>query len=209
MRFPLASLLGLALLYLAFVLFDEARTAFAAEVVDQSRVLLLFGSVVLVGLAAGVLLALTFVPLIGEWIGNLFHNPGGSASEETRHARAVAAAARGDYARAVEDYDKLLAEDPLDWVAVTEAARLEADNLQDSSAAITRLDEALTHADWSPDERASLALQLAGICWTSRADVRRACELLQTLVEAFPNTRQAAQAQLRLAEIQHTLATER
>lgn len=199
-------LFTLGLVYLTIVLFGEAREAMNAEVTDQSRVVLLFGSVILVGLAAGAAFVLSLLPAIGDWVGNLVFNPN-EKIEKAPHSDALAAVARGDYPRAIEEYRKVVDNNARDTLALSEIARLQAEKLKDPAAAAASLEEALEN-EWAQDEGAFLRSRLAEVYWTHLHDVTRARAVLLQVIESSPNTRHAANAQHRLQEIERQLAME-
>jgi len=106
-------LLFAGLAWLAFILFAEARAIHNEPEGDQSKIVLLFGAVVLVGGLAGILFVLMIMPAIGDAIGNFFFQPNAPATPDP-HAGAQAAVARGDYAEAVAQFQKILTDDPDD-----------------------------------------------------------------------------------------------
>jgi tetratricopeptide (TPR) repeat protein len=200
------AIIVLALGYLTFILFAEARAAYSAEKVDQSKVVLLFGSVVLVAIVAGVLAATAIVPAIGEWIGNFFFNPD-EEPEKSPHADALAAEARGDYKAALEEYRHAFEQDPADTLAISEVVRLACDKLHDCTLATSILEDALQR-DWAPEQAAFLSSRLVDVYWNHLHDARRARELLLQIIETLPDSKYSANAQHRLREIEHRLASE-
>jgi tetratricopeptide (TPR) repeat protein len=191
--------IAVGLLYLGFVLFREAHLAMNAEVVDQSRVVMLFGALVLTALAGGGVLVVSFLPTVGDWIGNFFFNPN-EPIERSPHAEALAASARGDFEAAILEYRYCLEEDPRDTLALSEIARLHVEKLPQPAAAVAVLEEALQR-EWSPEDAAFLRMRLAEVYWVHLHDAERARELLQTIAASFPETQRAVQALHRLREI--------
>jgi tetratricopeptide (TPR) repeat protein len=204
MRSLPGALIALALAYLTFILFREARVAYASETVDSSRVVLLFGGVVILGVAAGVLFVSLFMPVIGEWIGNFFFNPD-EEQEKGPHADALAAIARGDYQRAIEEYRDAFAKDETDTLALSEIVRLSCDKLHDCDAAAAFLEEALER-DWPPEDAAFLSTRLVDVYWNHQHNAARARAMLLQIIETLPNSKFAANAQHRLHEIERQLA---
>lgn len=200
------SALFLALGYLGFVLFEEASAAYRAEVVDQSRVVVLFGSLVIVGLLMGVVAAFTLVPAFGERLGSFFFNPD-RRIEASPHAAALVALARGDFPEAITAYARAFEANPHDTHALSEMARIYCEKLGDPASAANILEQAL-EAQWPQDEAAFLTQRLAEVCWSHQHNARRARELLLQIIETFPGTRQAANATHRLQEIERKLASE-
>ena len=199
-------LITAAIAYLGFVLFREAHIAMAVEPeqVNQGRVVLLFGGLVLTALAAGGVVVVLFLPAFAEWVGNFFFNPNERA-ENTPHAGALAAFARGDYEKAVAEYRRCVERDETDTHAISEMAHLYCDKLDDPASAESVLEEALAK-DWEHDEAVFLSNRLADVYWKHQHDARRARELLRKVVETFPNTKHSANAQHRLREIERELA---
>jgi tetratricopeptide (TPR) repeat protein len=199
-------LLFLGLAWLTFVLFKEAHAVNQQPDVDASKVVLLFGSVVLVGGLTGVLFVLMIMPAIGDSIGNFFFQPNEQA-ERDPHADAQAALARGDHAGAVEEYRKLLESDPSDLLAYSEIAKISCENLADPASAAQTLEQSLER-EWSPDDAAFLTMRLVDVYWQHQHDARNARAMLVQIVEAMPGTRHAANAQHRLREIEQQIALE-
>ncbi len=199
-------LIAAALAYLAIILFGEARATTNAEVVDQTRVVMLFGSLVLISLVIGVILVLTFLPAFGDWIGGMFFNPS-EQIEKSPHAGALAAIACGDYERAVAEYRACIENDPNDTHAISEIVHIYCDKLDEPVHAEEILEEALAR-DWAHDDAAFLTHRLAEVYWGHQHDARRARELLLQVIENFPNTKHSANAQHKLQEIERQLAAE-
>jgi tetratricopeptide (TPR) repeat protein len=193
-------LLFAALGWLAFILFQEAQAVNAAPDGDPSKIVLLFGAVVLVGGLAGVLFVIMVMPSIGDAIGNFFFQPNQTSTPDP-HAHAQSAMARGDYAEAIEEYQKAIGHEPDDLLAYSEIAKIYCDHLGDSAAAAETLEEAMQR-EWAPDDAAFLTSRLAEIYWRHQHDAARARELLQQLIDVLPGTRHAANAQHRLHEIE-------
>ncbi len=199
-------LLAAALAYLGIIVFNEARTAMAVENPDQSRVVMLFGALVLTWLVAGGVMVVVFLPAFGDWVGNFFFNPD-ERIEKAPHADALAAVARGDYEAAAAEYRKCFERDESDTHALSEAVRLYCEKLNDPESAESVLEGALAQ-ERTHDDAAFLSNRLAEVYWTHQHDARRARELLLQVIETFPNTKHSANAQHRLQEIERQLTME-
>ncbi len=199
-------LIFLVLAWLTFVLFREARITMNKPEIDMGRVVLLFGALVVVGASAGVLLAMTVVPRIGDMLGNFFFQPGGQI-EKNPHSAAMAAVARGDYAAAVEEYRHVVRRDPADTLAYSEIAKISCEHLEDPDGAAEILEKALEH-EWVPEDAAFLSARLVDVYWNFQRDARKARALLLQIVETMPGTRHSANAGHRLREIEQAIALE-
>jgi tetratricopeptide (TPR) repeat protein len=199
-------LIFLGLVWLAYMLFHDVRVAMNKPDIDTSRVVLLFGALVLVGVAGGVFLAVSVVPRIGDAIGNFFFQPA-EKIEKDPHAPALAAMARGDFAVAVEQYHRILETTPGDTLAYSEIAKIACEHLQDPALAVATLERALEH-EWTEDDAAFLTSRLVDVQWNFLHDAGSARTLLLQIVEMMPGTRHAANAGHRLREIEQQIALE-
>lgn len=195
--------LGLA--WLTFYLFGQARAANGQEDVDATRVVLLFGAVVLVGGVTGVLFVVMIMPAIGDLVGNFFFQPDQKLIR-TPHDVALGACARGDFEAAIEAYEKALEEDPSDTLAHSEIAKIQCEQFGDPSAAAATLEAALQR-DWPVEDAAFLSSRLVDVYWKHQRDARQARALLLQIIEAMPGTRHASNAEHRLHEIERELSS--
>ena len=205
MRF-LRPLFALALAWLTVVIFSEARAEAKKEKPDDGKIVLYFGGVILVGGAAGILVVTVLMPAVGDALGNLFFSPNQQA-EKAPHADAVAALARGDHEAAVQAYLKAFEKDPHDTLALSEMAKIECEHLGDPAAAADVLEQALER-EWTPEDAAFLTSRLAEIYWKYQHNARDARGLLMQIIETMPGTKNAANAQHKLQEIERALALE-
>jgi tetratricopeptide (TPR) repeat protein len=189
-----------ALLWIAYVLFGQAQAAYSQEQVDGTRVVMLFGGMLLVALAAGALTVLTFLPDMGDAVGNFFFNPN-EQIEKSPHADALAAVARGDYRQAITAYENAFEKDPKDTMAVSEIIHLYCDKLHEPDNAAAYL-EGVLDREWAPHDAAFLSSRLVDVYWNHQHDVRSARALLMQIIETLPGTKYAANAQHRLHEIE-------
>ena len=199
-------LLFLGLAWLTFVLFNETRIVYRQPEVDYGKVVLLFGAVVMVGILAGLLFVIIVMPSIGDAIGNFFFQPNEQIDRDP-HADAQAALARGDHVAAVEEYRRVLEDDPNDLLSYSEIAKITCENLADPEAAAQTLEEALER-EWPPDDAAFLTARLVDVYWQFQHDAKSSRALLLQIIEAMPGTRHAANAQHRLREIEQQIALE-
>jgi tetratricopeptide (TPR) repeat protein len=192
-------LITAALGWLMVVLFLHARETMAAEQTDPTRTILLFGGVVLTGLAIGAVVALSFIPALGDWFASLFFNPEEEV-EKDPHAAAMACIAQGDYPGAIQEYRARLAAEPGDILARTEISRIYCERLGDPEAGAEVIESALDH-EWEPEQSAQLCNRLVDIYLQYFNDRARARAVLTQLAEALPDTKYAANAVHRMHEI--------
>jgi len=198
--------LALALLYLAVVIFLDARSEMGKENADSSKIILYFGGVVLVGGAAGVLVVAMVLPAVGDAIGNIFFSPN-EKIEKAPHADAMSALARGEYEEAVQAYLRAFEKDPHDTLALSEMAKIECEHLENPAAAADVLEQALQR-EWTPEDAAFLTSRLVDVYWKYQHNARDSRSLLMQIIESMAGTKHAANAQHKLQEIERALALE-
>lgn len=199
-------LLFLGLVYLAVVLFHDAHLASKNPDIDPTKVVMMFAGVVLIGGTAAILVVVMVMPMIGDAVGNFFFQPAEKV-EKDPHSAAAAALTRGDYPAAIEEYQKILKNEPTDTLSYSEIAKISCEHLNDAEGAAALLEEALQR-EWSPEDAAFLSARLVDVYWKFQHDARRARALLIQIMEAMPGTRHSANAEHRLKEIEQQLALE-
>lgn len=203
MRLILRIAAVLALCWLVIVLFYEGSQELDAETPNHMRMLLVFGTAVVLGLAGGICVALYVLPAIGEKVGGLFFNPDEEIEKDV-HSEAMARIAQGDYEGAVEAYRKVYEDDPTDTLSLSEMAKLYCEKLGDAEAGARVLEEALGN-EWTPKDGAFLAERLVDVRWNYQRDGLAARALLIEIAETMPDTKHAANAQHRLREIERVM----
>lgn len=189
-----------ALLWVAFVVYHQVRLAGSAENPDPSKVIVLFGLVVLLTVGAAAVAAIWLLPMVGERLGNAFFNPGGEI-ERDPHADALAKVALGDYVAAIHQYLRCYQKDPDDVLALSEAVHLYCDKLDDYDSAAKLLEDELKR-EWPADQGAFLAGRLVDVYSKYQHDHARARALLLSIAESMPESRHSANALHRLREIE-------
>ncbi len=196
-----------ALCWLLVVLFSQARdhTAGGPEA-DPTLMVLYFGGVVMVAVIIGSIVAFSFMPAFGDWVGSFFFNPDQQV-EKDPHSSAMALIARGDFEGAVEEYRSIFAQNPEDTLALLEASRVYCDKLHNPSAAAEMLETSLQQ-DWSPENAALICNRLADIYSGPLKDPIRARALLVQVAESMPETKHAANAVHRIHELDRQFGLE-
>lgn len=196
----------LGLIWFMVVLFRESQALRSEEMVDGTKVMLVFLALIILAVVVGALVATTIVPQIGETIGNFFFNPN-EEIEKQPHTDAVAKLAQGDYEGAIDEFKKCLADNPDDMHAASEIVHIYCDKLVDIDAAEAFLEEAL-QKEWPPEQGAFLASRMVDIYWNYRHDAMRAKHVLAQIAETMPDTKHAANAVHRMHEIDRILMDE-
>jgi tetratricopeptide (TPR) repeat protein len=191
--------------WLAWLLFQQARAYGTGEQTDATKVIAYFGGAILLTVLAGVIFALSLLPVIAEHLSNLFYSPS-EEIEKDPHSDARSKVAQGDFPGAIEEYEKICAANPEDTLALSEMAKVYCDKLETPEAGAAVLEKALER-EWPQDEAAFLASRLVDVYWNYQRDAVKARQLLIQIAENFPETRHAANAQHRLHEIDQALAS--
>ncbi|MEO7932058.1 MAG: tetratricopeptide repeat protein [Chthoniobacterales bacterium] len=195
----LVALIGLVCL--CVFLFRLGKQIEAQETADHSKLFLVFGGALLSAVAAGIIVAVTFLPFIGEKLGNMIYG----GSEDTVHDpffMARECIEEGNFLEAISYYRQALAADPDDTAAIDGIANVQMKHLGDPAAAAELLIKEL-EKHWPIDEQAFLRCKLAEIYGRSGA-MDQARQLLLENMEAWPGTAQARNAEHLLHELETT-----
>lgn len=188
------------LLYLCAVLFREGKRLEASEIVDHSRLFLIFGGALISAVIAGIIIAVTFLPVLGEKLGQLIYGtPDDTAHDPFFMARE--AIADKDYMLAISFYRQALAADSDDTAALEGIVDVQAKYLGDPAAGAELLLTALKK-HWPADEESFLRIKLADI-YGRHGDMATARTLLTETIAAHPGTTGARNA----AHLLHELET--
>ncbi len=188
------------LVYLCVVLFHEGRRLEASGALDQSRLFLIFGGALISAIAAGIIVAVTFLPMLGEKVGEMIYGTKNDAAHDP-FFMAHEAIADGNYDEAISFYRQALAADADDTAAIEGIAEVQTKYLGDPDAAAGLLETALERS-WPADEDAFLRCKLAEVYGRHQGDMGKARELLLGMMEAYPGTAQARNAEHLLHELE-------
>ncbi len=176
----------LGLFYLCVILFREGKRLETAGSHDPSYLILIFGGALLSAIIAGVIIAVTALPVFGEKIGQLIYGAPDDAAHDPFFL-AHEMIEDGNYLEAISFYRQALATDPDDTAAIEGIAEVQTKYLGETAAAIEGLELQL-QKHWPPDEEAFLKCKLAEIHARYEQNLPRARELLVELIEAHPET---------------------
>ncbi len=158
--------------------------------------------VALMGLTVvlGFFFVLFILPSVGERIGAFFYSAP-EKIEPDAFTKAAAKVTQGDYEGAIEAYAQIAADEPENRFPVVEIAKIQLDHMGDVDAAITTLEGAIEGKGWEVDDAAFLIFRLEEIYLKNKGDETRSRELLELIIERFPETRHSANAHHRLNEM--------
>lgn len=154
----------------------------------------------LVGAGGGLWAVKVLIPWLGDALGTFFYSSGEEVQLDD-HLKAAAKVAQGDFAGAIEEYERLAAARPGDPHPVAEIAKIQCDRLHNPAAALQVLERHLQSREWPVDDAAFLMFRMADILLEKTRDFDGARQLLEEVVANFPNTRHSANAHHRINEV--------
>lgn len=160
----------------------------------------MFTYILFVAVGSGIIVLKWLIPALGDRIGEAFYSAPEKA-EQTETQKAMALVAQGEYHKALAAFQKILAETPADRFAVMESAKIYQQKLGDLDAAVDVLETAL-NGEWPQDDKCFFLIKLADIHATERCDFARARQLLEQLIQNYPDSHHAANAHHKLREIE-------
>ena len=108
--------------------------------------------------------------------------------------------AQGDYAGAIAAFRQAAAADPLNRLPWVEIAKIQKTHLEDPAAAIQTIRHALESQEWEINDAAYFLFRLAELYDEVEGDRASAVAIMNQVVEQFPGTRHAANANHKLHE---------
>jgi hypothetical protein len=158
-------------------------------------VLLTFVSAGLVG----ILVVFQILPAFAQRITHSVYDSAEMVEKDIMHdARSLLA--QGDYHGAIEAFKQAAAADPMNRLPWVEIAKIYKDNLADSASAIQTIRHALESQAWEVNDAAYFLFRLAELYDEVEGDRASAVAIMQQVVEQFPGTRHAANANHKLHE---------
>ncbi len=148
----------------------------------------------------GFLFVLFVLPRIGESIGAFFYSAPAKI-EPDAFTKAAAKVTQGDYEGAVEAYREIADDEPDNRFPIIEIAKIQQDHLGNIDAAIMTLENAVECKEWPVNDATFLIFRIQALYLNEKNDEARAKELLQLVIDKFPDTRHSANAHHKLNEI--------
>ena len=167
---------------------------------EHNEVGLQFVSVMGLTVLGGILFVLFVLPRIGESIGAFFYSAPAKI-EADAFTKAAAKVTQGDYEGAVEAYREIAIDEPDNRFPILEIAKIQQDHLGNVDAAIMTLENAVESKEWPVNDATFFIFRVQELYLNEKNDEARAKELLQLVIDKFPDTRHSANAHHKLNEI--------
>jgi len=160
----------------------------------------IFTYIIFIGITGGVIVLKWVIPALGDKVADSFYSAPEKVEQTLTH-KAMAMVAQGEYRKAIEMFERSLAEGPKERFPLMEMVKLYQDKLGDTEAAVNLLEGATADESWGSDDRCFFMVKLADLHATHRFDFVKARAVLEELIQKFPNSNHAANAHHKLNEI--------
>lgn len=161
-----------------------------------------FNGILLSFLSAG-LIGIVFVtqllPLFAQKLSHAVYDSGEEVEKDPFHDARVLSA-QGDWEGAITAFHDAAAGDPLNRMPYVEIAKIQRMNLEDPAAAVNTLRNAIEGQEWEEKDAAFLMFRLAEVYHEDLGDQGAAVEIMEQVIEQFPDTRHSANARTKLHE---------
>lgn len=148
----------------------------------------------------GILFVVHVLPAIVQRFTHAVYDSGEMVDHDVmRDARSFLA--QGEYEAAIEEFRNAIVAEPGNRMPWMEIAKIQKDHLDDPQAAIETLGNAIDTVAWPVDDAAYFMFRLAELHEQVNGDHATASALMQQVIELYPNTRHAANANHRLQEL--------
>lgn len=162
----------------------------------------LFNGILLTFLSAGVagiFFVVFLLPFFAQRVTHAVYDSGELVERDVMHdARSLLA--QGEYEAAIAAFQEAAVADPLNRLPWVEIAKIQKDNLGDPAAAIETIRYALESQSWEVNDAAYFLFRLAELYDEVQGDRASATAIMHQVVEQFPGTRHAANANHKLHE---------
>jgi outer membrane protein assembly factor BamD (BamD/ComL family) len=153
------------------------------------------------GILLAYYVATSLLPRLGDAAAGSLLGSNEKVKEEEINA-AASKLAQGDYAGAVDEYQKLREKNPDDTLPVWEIAKLYAERLNAAPQAAEYLLLSIESQDWSENDLCFLKFRLADIRSQHLEDYEGARLLMNEIVADFPETRHSANASHQIRKLE-------
>jgi tetratricopeptide (TPR) repeat protein len=163
----------------------------------------IFMGILLTFLSAG-LIGIVFVtqvlPIIAQRLSQAVYENNEEVEADPFHDARVLMA-QGDWEGAIASFQQAAQKDPGNRMPWTEIAKIQRQHLENPTAAIATLRQAIESNDWAIDDVAFLMFRLAEIYQEDFQDHTNAAAVFTQIIELFPETRHSANARTKLHEL--------
>lgn len=147
----------------------------------------------------GVVFVVYLLPGIAHRFTHAVYDSGEMVEDDPMHdARALVA--QGDYPGAIEAFKHAFKQDSTNRLPWVEIIKIQRENLEDSDAAIATVRDALENYAWDQRDAAYFLFRLSELYDEDKDDRMSAANILQQVVDQFPETRHSANARHKLHE---------
>jgi tetratricopeptide (TPR) repeat protein len=168
---------------------------------DDTSAIAQLPALMLAGVYVGIMFVLYALPVITDKATTAVLDSGELVERDPLHD-ARAAYARGDYENAIEVYHSVTENDRYNRLPWVEIAKIQHDNLEDPHAALVTLQTALESHEWPVNDAAFFMGRIADL-YLEDLEQKDACiDILNQMIELFPETRHSANATHKINEIQ-------
>ena len=177
-----------------------AATFLTTDGKDDANAVFQLPALMLAAVYIGILFIMYVLPSITEKATHMVYDSGELVEKDPLHD-AREAHARGDYEEAIAVYLSVTNDDPYNRLPWVEISKIQHDNLEDPDAAIQTLSNALESHEWAVNDAAYFMARISDLYLEDKEDQESAVNILQQMVETFPETRHSANATHKLREI--------
>ena len=186
--------------FMAWVLGAATAIGFLVLVMMDSWLFLMGVAVAWAVLLVYFLLFRGVVSPLGEAFGRVLVPSGSSTPSVNQHSNIEALVARGDFTKAAEAYQAVIAADPGDVVACERLAQLALGDLKDYDLALFAVREGEKRTT-NPRRQAGFALLAANICRDNLKDYGKAMVELRRVLALYPDVPNAARLRAEIEEL--------
>ncbi len=160
-----------------------------------SGILLSFLSAALVG----IVFVTKLLPIFAHKLTHAVYDSGQEVEADPLHDARVLVA-QGEWDAAIEAFKEGAKRDPYNRMPWIEIAKIQRVNLEDPTAAISTLRDAIQGQEWEVNDAAYLMFRLAELYDEDTDDRGAAVLIMEQVMEQFPETRHSANARTKLHE---------
>lgn len=147
----------------------------------------------------GVLFVVYLLPSIAHKFTHAVYDSGEMVENDPMHdARALVA--QGEYPEAIKAFEHAAKQDPTNRLPWVEIVKIQRDTLKDPDSAIDTIRHVLEHNVWDQRDAAYFLFRLAELYDEDKEDRMSAAQIMQQVLDQFPETRHYANARHKLHE---------